>query len=106
MEVKVEVLGYNITDEPGKWIPDSIIIDNIQVKVSFGDRGIIEIEGLRGYYAPEFTPNPFLVDGESIVKLTDAAEKQGIDLFGAGVFWYDVDEAIAKVLEQTKVTIA
>lgn len=106
MEVQVKVLSYNVTDKQGKWLPKSIIVNSIKVEVNFGEETIIEVEGLSGYYAPEFTPNPFLVDGESVVKLTDAAEAQGINLFEAGPFWFKVDDAVAAALEQTKVKIA
>lgn len=106
MEVQVKVLSYNVTDKQRERLPKSIIVNSIKVEVNFREETIIEVEGLSGYYAPEFTPDPFLVDGESVVKLADAAEAQGIDLFEAGPFWFKVDGAIAEILKQIKAKIA
>lgn len=106
MEIKVEVLNFRVTDKRGYVIPKSIAIEDIKVRVYFGEETAIEIDELNGEYSPEFTSLPFLLDPESVVKLVDAAYYRGVDLLKGGEFWRLADGAIAEALGQTKVKIA
>jgi len=81
------------------------------VKVEFREEVTVEVDGLSGEYSPKFNLYPFMLTAESVVKLMDAADKQGVEPFWtSGRMAEDLcciaDAAIADALKQVKVKIA
>lgn len=104
MQIKVKALSYNVTGERDPDFPEAIIVNDIKVKLDFGENTSVEVAGLHGNYKAA-SPFPFVFDLESFRKMENAAHKAGIDQFEASVLWEKAEAAVTEVLEQAHVLI-